>query len=78
MDLHERLEELCILLESNELTSWASRLRDTEYGSTSGEVYMQVGIALNALWKHRKELPADVRGRTKSLRKDVARMFRTR
>jgi hypothetical protein len=78
VNLHEQLEELCALLESNALTSWASRLRDAEYGSTSGEVYMQIGLALNALWKHRKELPAEVRDRTKSLRKDVARMLRTR
>ena len=53
-------------------------MRDAEYGSTSGEVYMQVGIALEELWRHRKELPAEIRVRTKSLRKDTARMFRTR
>ena len=65
------------MLDSYALPTWASRLRDAEFGSTSGEIYMQVGMELNALWEHRKELPPDVRQRTKSLRKDVARMFRT-
>lgn len=73
----ESLECIRLLREAGR-TEDAEALDRAQYGSTSGEILCDTGIALQAALKRRPRLTGLLRDRLRALERECARAFKTR